>query len=439
MQILNSIIMRKIFTLLLIGLSVNIYAQTNLVTNANFESGDGSWINSGAVSRTIVSPGHASNQAYQIQGEINKGAQIKDLAIDVTVDAYEVSFWAKGTAGEIAKFKVLFSDASSVLVSGTFNETNTWEFFKHTYEQTEVKTINKFILQCGSGTTAAPMTFVADDLFYGVSATGVDPVEPVTPDFTNFPFTENFESADYTINDELAKQNATDGELDMWPTMDPQVFDRFWRGNNTTEYLATVDADAASGTKAMKIAITTKEGADFRFRTVNVPVGTYTVSFKAKTDASGVGVAKLGFVENSADWSTLTEAYATYSGTVEVVANPSTGVTRLIVFYTADKTVTGTQSYNIWIDDITIQEGTPTSIEEISGDMVVYPNPMQSELKIMTDARVNKVEVFSLTGQKVLGDYTGSKQVNVAGLSKGVYIVSVEADGQTLRRKVTKQ
>ncbi|MBR8536375.1 T9SS type A sorting domain-containing protein [Carboxylicivirga sediminis] len=431
--------MRKIFTLLFIGLSASIYAQTNLVGNANFENGDDSWINSGAVSRTIVTPGHDSNQAFQIEGEVNKGAQINGLEINVPVEAYEVSFWAKGKAGEIAKFKVLFSDNKSVLVKGTFAETDVWEFFKYTYEQTEVKTISKFILQCGSGTAAAPMTFVADDLFYGVSATGVDPVEPVTPDYTNFPFTEDFESADYTINDELAKQNATDGEMDMWPTTNPQVFDRFWRGDNTTEYLATVDADAASGSKAMKIAITTLEGADFRFRTVNIPVGTYTVSFKAKTDASGVGVAKLGFVENSAEWSALTASYATYSGTAEVVANPSSGVTRLILFYTADKTVTGTQSYNIWIDDITIEEGTATSIEKVTSDIVFYPNPMQSELRIKTDAKVNKVEVFSLTGQKVASDYTGSKQVNVAGLSKGVYIVSVEADGQTIRKKVTKQ
>ncbi len=432
--------MKKIFTLLFIGLSATINAQTNLVGNADFENGDDSWINSGAVSRTVVTPGHDSNQAYQVEGEINKGAQIKDVGVDVTVDAYEVSFWAKGTAGEIAKFKIVFTDGSNELVKGTFTQTDAWEFFKHTYEQTEVKTISKFILQCGSGTTAAPMTFVADDLFYGVSATGVDPVEPVTPDYTSFPFTEDFESGDYTINDELAKQNATDGEMDAWPTTDPQVFDRFWRGNNTTEYLATVDADAASGSKAMKIAITTQEGSDFRFRTVNIPVGTYTVTLKAKTDASGVGIAKLGFVENSAEWSALTEAYTTYSGTLEVVANPTSGVTRLILFYTADKTVTGTQSYNIWIDDITIEEGTSTAIgDEIVSEVSFYPNPVQDVINIMTDARVNKVEVFSLTGQKVASDYTGSKQVNVAGLSKGVYIVSAEADGQTIRKKVTKQ
>jgi len=266
------------------------------------------------------------------------------------------------------------------------------------------------------------------------------PVDPVDPEFTAFPYTEDFESGDYTIGADIAKKNDTDGENDFWNGGTHPLFDRYWRGNFTTEYLTSVDADAYAGAKAMKLAVNTMEGSNFRLRSVNIPAGDYTITFKAKTDGAGVGKAKIGFVEDAASWYSLTDTYAEYSGSYTVTVNPNNGTTRLIVFYTCDPNVAGTQSYNIWIDDIEVKEGLPTSIDQpLKAEMRFYPNPVQSELNIKTDAKLSKVEVYSLTGQKVLGDYTGSKLINVASLSKGVYIVSVEADGQIIRKKVTKQ
>ncbi|MCG8579649.1 MAG: T9SS type A sorting domain-containing protein, partial [Bacteroidales bacterium] len=247
-------------------------------------------------------------------------------------------------------------------------------------------------------------------------------------------------SGDYTICADIAKKNDTDGENDFWNGGTHSLFDRYWRGNFTTEYLSSVDADANAGSKAMKLNITSMEGKNFRLRSVNVPAGDYTITFKAKTDAAGVGKAKIGFKEDPSTWTSLTDTYTEYSGSYTVVVNPNNGTTRLVVFYTCDPAVVGTQSYNIWIDDIEVKEGLPTSIDKsFEAEVLFYPNPMQSVLNVQTDANISNIEIYSLTGQLVQSDYTGNKQINVAGLSKGVYIVSVVADGQIIRKKITKQ
>ncbi len=266
------------------------------------------------------------------------------------------------------------------------------------------------------------------------------PVEPVDPEFTNFPYTEDFESTDYTIGADIAKKNDVDGEQDFWNSGTHPLFDRYWRGNFTSEYLTSVDGDANAGSKAMKLAITTLEGNDFRLRSVNVPAGNYTVTFMAKTDASSLGKAKIGFVEDATTWSTLTETYAEYSGNVEVVVNPNNGTTRLIIFYTSDKAVVGSESYNLWIDDIEVKEmATAIGDTQISEIVTLYPNPTASQLFVKSSAQLDKIEVFNLSGQKVLESASINNGISVAHLHNGIYIASVEVNGVKVIKKFTKK
>lgn len=54
----------------------------------------------------------------------------------------------------------------------------------------------------------------------------------------------------------------------------------------------------------------------------------------------------------------------------------------------------------------------------------IYPNPASDNFSIEMDNEVKSVEVFSLQGQKVLT--SKNKNVNVSGLSKGMYLVRIE-------------
>ncbi|WP_430809541.1 MULTISPECIES: T9SS type A sorting domain-containing protein [unclassified Carboxylicivirga] len=388
---------------------------------------------------TIVSDAHSGSQAILFEiSHVDKGNRLRSTVKDYTAgDWVKATFWAKTDAAGVAKggkLIGLFENYSQEL-------TTEYQEFVSYGQIGGSGRIELWFPDAGTSEVDNYKVWLDD-----VSLEWAPSGPPYMPDLENFPCTEDFESNVYVIGNEIAKQNATDGELDSWPVTTPQVFDRFWRGNNTTEYLATVDGDAYDGSKAMKLAIETKLDAtagtayDFRLRTVNLPEGDYKITLYAKTDAAGEGIAKIGFTSEADSWETLTTEYKEYSGVGNVTINPSNNTGRLIVFYTSDPTLTVTQSYNMWIDGIKIEEGTATAIEDKKAEQVsLYPNPVGNELFINTAGRIDQVELYSLSGQclKVVNEVSGA--INTNELPQGIYIASITVDGQTLQKKFIKK
>lgn len=70
----------------------------------------------------------------------------------------------------------------------------------------------------------------------------------------------------------------------------------------------------------------------------------------------------------------------------------------------------------------------------------IYPNPASEVITVYTaeDTVLKSTTVYSLTGQQVLQSLT--KELNVSGLSSGIYLVNVEsADGRYFTRKLVKE
>lgn len=154
-------------------------------------------------------------------------------------------------------------------------------------------------------------------------------------------------------------------------------------------------------------------------------VGT-AYSYIAESSNPGLGKWLLTKPETGAEWLSIDQYTGELSGTPDAVSS-------------FEVTVTLSDGIAEIPQTFTIDVSAATAIDDVVSGLKIYPNPVLSELNIASDARVSKVEIFNLTGQKVLADYTGSKYINVADLNKGVYIVSVEADGQVIRKKISKQ
>ena len=83
------------------------------------------------------------------------------------------------------------------------------------------------------------------------------------------------------------------------------------------------------------------------------------------------------------------------------------------------------------------------SVEPVVADQVrVYPNPVYQELHVAGDFRIRSIDVFNITGQKVLS-VTGinkfEQYLNVETLEQGLYIISVNgAEGERAITKVLK-
>ena len=70
-----------------------------------------------------------------------------------------------------------------------------------------------------------------------------------------------------------------------------------------------------------------------------------------------------------------------------------------------------------------------------------FPNPVDSELNITYVEEVTKVEVFTITGQKVLSSNYQSNEVKVdlSRLSSGTYLVRIDTEKASQFVKVIKK
>ncbi len=95
----------------------------------------------------------------------------------------------------------------------------------------------------------------------------------------------------------------------------------------------------------------------------------------------------------------------------------------------------------ITIDELRISQSTATLLAVAQNDIAglkVYPNPVTNgKLFIETANNGEKaVVVYDVLGKQVLNTTTSSNEVNVAGLTTGVYVVKITEEGNTATKKL---
>ncbi len=75
---------------------------------------------------------------------------------------------------------------------------------------------------------------------------------------------------------------------------------------------------------------------------------------------------------------------------------------------------------------------------EIDGGLAFYPNPCRESISF--NEAPSQVEIFDLSGKCRLVSSDGAKQLNVAALQKGIYVIRITfADGRRVTQKLIKQ
>lgn len=69
----------------------------------------------------------------------------------------------------------------------------------------------------------------------------------------------------------------------------------------------------------------------------------------------------------------------------------------------------------------------------------IYPNPVQNELNIQTDAMIYSIEIFDMLGKRVYSKNQTEKIINIDFLSKGMYLVKINTENQTFNSKIIKE
>jgi hypothetical protein len=140
--------------------------------------------------------------------------------------------------------------------------------------------------------------------------------------------------------------------------------------------------------------------------------------------------------------------------TVEIVKSPDGGVNsgyeeRSLTF-TADESVNygfriqqkfGTSFFQIDDVEITCTDCQAASISDVNDfQFNIYPNPAKDIISFQSELPLASVEIFSLTGSKVLSQTNNMKQVEVGNLAKGIYMLKASAaDGKVATQKLIKE
>ena len=91
----------------------------------------------------------------------------------------------------------------------------------------------------------------------------------------------------------------------------------------------------------------------------------------------------------------------------------------------------------MYIDNVNINAGSLSVAEEqLLDELVVYPNPASYMLNIKSSVQLEKVELYSILGEKILVTEETS-QIDVKSLSSGIYLLKVYSEnGKSIRRVI---
>lgn len=73
-----------------------------------------------------------------------------------------------------------------------------------------------------------------------------------------------------------------------------------------------------------------------------------------------------------------------------------------------------------------------------SGNVVIYPNPADNELFVLSGLQVKQLVIYSATGTVVMNQQTSATTVNVSGLAAGIYFIDIETDNGITRHRFIK-
>lgn len=94
------------------------------------------------------------------------------------------------------------------------------------------------------------------------------------------------------------------------------------------------------------------------------------------------------------------------------------------------------EGWMVFLDDLILGTNTVTK-----NDTSFHPNPVMDILHITSKEAINSVELFTLTGQKVssVSFNNNNTEIDLSGLSSGVYLVKLSSNGNFENFKIVKQ
>jgi hypothetical protein len=100
----------------------------------------------------------------------------------------------------------------------------------------------------------------------------------------------------------------------------------------------------------------------------------------------------------------------------------------------------GTSTCSNTTDCASVTVTVTVGIDEVTTDeIVIYPNPTQSEIFIKSELRIEKVEIYSIVGALLQIERNVSEKISISTLPYGVYFIKVFTEKGIVTSKIVKE
>ena len=371
----------------------------NLITNSTFTVAD-NWT---VVNTTgsIKSPPDSHTADGSSSFELTAGStynghiahsQVGDSKLEA--GSYMMSYWVKGPEGSKSKLQVYQGTAinSDVHTSDTAD----WEQVTHSFTLTKASATPKVFNSKNDGTSV----ILIDDVVF----------KRVT---TEAPASLNFATGWYPVN-ATASVSGTTHTLNLNAgTPKLKLYDHYV--NADTNKFIKIDLKNNSTNTGLQISYLGSDG--------NTKYNTQTIT------ARDTSVKTYEFNMTNAAW----------TGNIEDI---NIIIKKRNAADTGWAIVDATSGETVDFSAITISAASTLTTQDFEkASISIYPNPVSSELSIVSDMKVESVKVLDLMGRTVLSKIQMVAPVlNVGGLQKGVYMIELSNEnGKSQTKKFIKK
>jgi len=373
----------------------------NLITNSTFTD-DTNWslINSTVGSIETPPDSHTADgsSSYKLTADDTYNGHIAHsqvVASKLEAGSYMMSYWVKGPVGSRSKLQVYHQGGA--ISSSPHNTSSTdWEQVTHSFTLAKASATPKVYNSKNDGT----WVILIDDVVFKRVTTEA----PASLDFATgwYPVnaTDTVSGTTHTLN-----LNAGSPKL--------KLYDHYVDAD--TNKFIKIDLKNNSTNTGLQISYLGSDG--------NTKYNTQTIT------ASDISVKTYEFNMTNAAW----------TGNIE-------DINIIIKKRKADDngwtTVNATSGETVDFSAITISAASTLTTQDFEkASISIYPNPVSSELSIVSDMKVESVKVLDLMGRTVLSKIQMVAPVlNVGGLQKGVYMIELSNEnGKSQTKKFIKK
>lgn len=147
------------------------------------------------------------------------------------------------------------------------------------------------------------------------------------------------------------------------------------------------------------------------------------------------GGADMELDQTATDWTTVTYTFKLTAAQIASVHAVKFSI------WKPKRNTDGTKVNSAFrLDDVSIVEDATANLDDLKQfGFSFYPNPAKDNLYLNSQKEIQSISVFNLIGQKMLSIEKPGKTIDVSNLSKGVYMVKTNIQGNTGTFKFIKE